>query len=184
MPQPTSSTRMPGCSCSPASSCDDTAAPPGLMKPRPNTRSYRAMLVSLYCCVSRKVRWSGGRGCGVVTCVVVVKRQAGQGRAGVCMEGGRGARQQGGELVVCGLRQLQVVGVSTCSPACLAHSATLVPAAHPNPTNQPTLVNFQQIWFWFFLTVTYVSTHLQHTSSKCAAMLSGPGSSTPSKMAK
>ena len=31
-----------------------------------------------------------------------------------------------------------------------------------------TLRSFQQIWFWFFLTRTYVSTHLQLTSSKCA----------------
>jgi hypothetical protein len=28
-----------------------------------------------------------------------------------------------------------------------------------------TLTHFQQIWFWFFFTRTYVSTHLQLTSS-------------------
>ena len=38
-----------------------------------------------------------------------------------------------------------------------------------------TLRSFQQIWFWFFFTRTYVSTHLQLTSSKCANRPRGCG---------
>jgi hypothetical protein len=193
------------------------------MKPRPNTRSYCAMLASLYCCVSRNVRYSGARGCGVTTCVASrgargAVRCGAAGRARwrrglrVCVLGGGGGSTAAGRVCVC-VCQCVCAGVGWQGRArarrhrphhkvARTHAAVgeQTPHAPPTPahahahththtrtqthTHTHTFVNFQQIWFWFLFTVTYVSTHLQQTSSKCALVRSGPGSSMASNMAK
>ena len=57
----------------------------------------------------------------------------------------------------------------------------------PRPLRPPvslTLRHFQQTWFWFCFTRTYVSTDLHSTSSRWATRPSACTSCTSSKMAK